>query len=76
MKRIQLTAALLSLVVVHGLAQSNPVIDAFPKGTVLHSNIPYSNDDLPKHLLDVLFATERKRKITIGDFLYTVVVGW
>jgi len=27
--------------------------DAFPKGTVFHQNIPYANDTLKKHLLDI-----------------------
>lgn len=32
---------------------SNPVIDVFPKGTILHGNINYANDTLQKHLLDI-----------------------
>lgn len=34
-------------------AQTNPKIDLFPKGTVLYGNIPYANDTLKKHLLDI-----------------------
>lgn len=35
-------------------AQStNPKIDLFPKGTILHGNIPYANDTLKAHLLDI-----------------------
>jgi acetyl esterase/lipase len=31
----------------------NPINDVFPTGTVLLSNIPYANDTLRKHLLDI-----------------------
>jgi acetyl esterase/lipase len=48
-----------------GIAQTNPVIDAFPKGTVLHGNIPYNNDDLPKHLLDIYLPPTAKGKIPL-----------
>jgi acetyl esterase/lipase len=35
-------------------AQSaNPIQDIFPKGTTLIGNIPYANDTLKKHLLDI-----------------------
>ena len=34
-------------------AQANPVIDAFPPGTILHGNVPYNKDTLEKHLLDI-----------------------
>jgi acetyl esterase/lipase len=33
--------------------QSNPKKDIFPTGTVMHENIPYANDTLKKHLLDI-----------------------
>lgn len=32
---------------------TNPKIDLFPKGTVLYGNIPYADDTLKKHLLDI-----------------------
>jgi acetyl esterase/lipase len=34
-------------------AQTSPVQDIFPKETVVHTNIPYANDTLKKHLLDI-----------------------
>jgi hypothetical protein len=43
-----------------GFGQLNPVIDAFPQGTVLHGNIPYNNDKLPKHLLDIYLPANGK----------------
>lgn len=34
-------------------AQSSPVQDIFPAGTIIHSNLPYANDTHKKHLLDI-----------------------
>ena len=34
-------------------AQTLPVQNIFPEGTVMHNNIPYANDTLKKHLLDI-----------------------
>lgn len=45
------------------LSQSNPMMDAFPKGTLLHSNLPYNNDSLKKHLLDIYLPSNAKGKI-------------
>ena len=51
-------------------AQSNPVIDVFPKGTVLHGNIAYNNDNLPKHLLDIYLPENAKGKIPLVIFIH------
>lgn len=51
-------------------SQINPVIDAFPKGTVLHGNIPYNNDDLPKHLLDIYLPANSKGKVPLIIFIH------
>jgi len=43
------------------LAQStNRVIDIFPRGTLLYDDIPYANDTLKKHLLDIYVPTNGK----------------
>jgi acetyl esterase/lipase len=43
------------------LAQStNRVLDIFPKGTVLYDDLPYANDTLKKHLLDIYLPTQSK----------------
>lgn len=34
-------------------AQTSPVQKIFPEGTIIHPNIPYANDTLKKHLLDI-----------------------
>src|ERR1700749_2057475 len=41
-------------------AQTNPKINLFPQGTVLHGNIPYANDTLKKHLLDIYLPSTGK----------------
>lgn len=49
-----LIAVLLVWVNVIAIAQIKPFFDeAFPKGTIFHQNIPYANDTLKKHLLDI-----------------------
>jgi acetyl esterase/lipase len=66
MKRIITRILILHfLVAAHGLSQTNPVIDAFPQGTVLHSNVPYSNDNQPKHLLDIYLPANASEKIPL-----------
>ena len=53
-----------------GFAQTNPVIDVFPKGTVLYGNIPYNNDNLPKHLLDIYLPPNSKGKVPLVIFIH------
>jgi len=60
----------LFVILSHGLAQTNPVIDIFPKGTILHGNIPYNNDQLPKHLLDIYLPENAKGKIPLVVFVH------
>ncbi|MFN8257114.1 MAG: alpha/beta hydrolase [Bacteroidales bacterium] len=43
----------------------NPVMKIFPKGTVLHANIPYNNDTLHKHLLDIYLPAGVKGNIPV-----------
>lgn len=60
----------LFVILSHGLAQTNPVIDIFPKGTILHGNIPYNNDQQPKHLLDIYLPANAKGKIPLVVFVH------
>ena len=53
-----------------GFSQTNPVIDAFPQGTILHGNIPYNNDTNPKHLLDIYLPANAKEKIPLVIFIH------
>jgi acetyl esterase/lipase len=45
--------------------KANPYVDVFPKGTVIHGNIPYNNDTLKKHLLDIYLPANAKRKVPL-----------
>lgn len=58
------------IIAIQGLAQTNPIIDAFPKGTILHGNIPYNNDALSKHLLDIYLPANTKGKIPLVIFVH------
>jgi acetyl esterase/lipase len=53
------------IVATNGFSQTNPVIDAFPQGTILHGNVPYINDTLPKHLLDIYLPANAKGKVPL-----------
>jgi acetyl esterase/lipase len=70
MKRKIIQTLLLLLISVSGYSQNNPVIDAFPTGTVLHGNIAYNNDTLPKHLLDIYLPANVKGKIPLVIFIH------
>ena len=48
----------------------NPVLNLFPEGTVLHGNIPYNNDTLKKHLLDIYLPTNTQGKIPLVVFIH------
>jgi acetyl esterase/lipase len=51
-------------------SQTNRVIDAFPKGTILHGNIAYNNDTLTKHLLDIYLPANAKGKVPLVIFVH------
>ncbi len=41
-----------------------------PKGTIIHGNIPYNNDTLEKHLLDIYLPVGTKGKIPFVVFIH------
>lgn len=49
---------------------TNPVLKLFPEGTVLHGNIPYNNDTLKKHLLDIYLPANTQGKIPLVVFIH------
>ena len=65
MKRIIIQFFFLILIVTWGYSQNNPVIDAFPQGTVMKGNIPYNSDTLKKHMLDIYLPTNVKGKLPL-----------
>lgn len=51
-------------------SQSNPVMNIFPETTVLHGNIPYKDNALPKQLLDLYKPGNSKSKIPLVIFIH------
>lgn len=45
-------------------------MNLFPEGTILHGNIPYQNDTLKKHLLDIYLPANAKGKIPLVVFIH------
>src|SRR3954454_13396241 len=55
-----LIVLLLLVCAYYSYAQTSPVQNIFPQGTVTYSNIPYANDTLKKHLLDIYLPPNTK----------------
>ena len=45
--------------------KANPFVNVFPQGTVIHGNIPYNNDTVQKHLLDIYLPANAKGKLPL-----------
>lgn len=68
---LKLTSILCILSLGNAFCQSaNPVLKLFPEGTVLHGNIPYNNDTLKKHLLDIYLPANTQKKIPLVVFIH------
>jgi len=63
-------AILFILLSVSGFCQNNRVMNLYPEGTILHGNIPYQNDTLKKHLLDIYLPANAKGKIPLVVFIH------
>lgn len=51
-------------------SQTNPVIDALPRGIILHGNVAYNNDTLAKHLLDIYLPPDAKDKVPLVIYIH------
>jgi len=60
-----LLVVLLSGTVVTSSAQTSPVQKLFPAGTVFYQNIPYANDSLQKHLLDIYLPPNPRKPLQL-----------
>jgi len=49
---------------------SSQVQARLPKGTIIHGNIPYNNDTLKKHLLDIYVPADAKGKVPLVVFIH------
>src|SRR5688572_29624728 len=68
---VQFSSSLLLIILsTQVFSQTNPVIDVFPKGTILHGNVAYNNDTLAKHLLDIYLPPNAKGKIPVVIFIH------
>jgi acetyl esterase/lipase len=65
MKKIIIQFFFLLLAVTCGSFQTNSVMDAFPRGTILHGNVRYNNDTLSKHLLDIYLPANATGKLPL-----------
>ncbi len=71
MKKISIPFFLLLFTSMYqGFAQTNPVMDIFPDGTILQGDIPYANDTLQKHLLDIYVPPDTKEKMPLVIFIH------
>jgi acetyl esterase/lipase len=52
--RLRNTLVIIFLINLHGAyAQTSPVKNLFPQGTITYSDVPYANDTVKKHRLDI-----------------------
>lgn len=71
MKKITVSYLVLFLLVTNFcFSQTNPAINTFPPGTILRGNIPYNNDTLSKHLLDIYLPANAKGKMPLVIFIH------
>lgn len=70
MKNIIIQSFLLLITVTCSFSQTSPVIQIFPQGTILHGNVPYNNDTLSKHLLDIYLPANAKGKLPLVIFIH------
>ncbi len=66
---------LFMLMVIRTLTIAQPpsptqVQNRLPKGTIIHGNIPYNNDTLKKHLLDIYVPANAKGKLPLVVFIH------
>ncbi len=52
------------------LTQTNWVLPTFPEGTVPHANLPYQDDTLHQHLLDIYLPPEAREKVRLVIWIH------
>ncbi|WP_268036110.1 alpha/beta hydrolase [Algoriphagus sp. PAP.12] len=62
MKKSLLSCLIILLVAFSSRSQTNKIMHLFPEGTTLHGNIPYFQDTLKKHLLDIYLPPKANEK--------------
>lgn len=51
-------------------AQTSPVQNIFPRGTITYSNVPYANDTLKRHLLDIYLPENAKNNTPLVVWIH------
>lgn len=69
-KKVHPLFFLLFITVTSVFSQTNRVMTIFPQGTILHGNLPYNNDTLQKHLLDIYLPANAKGKLPLVIFIH------
>lgn len=64
--RITLALLLISAFTFAQMPSSKQIEARLPKGTIIHGNVPYNNDTLKKHLLDIYLPADAKEKSPLG----------
>jgi acetyl esterase/lipase len=57
-------------VITTSFAQPPQIKNLFPAGTVFHQNIPYANDTLQKHLLDIYLPPNAKKNLPLVVWIH------
>jgi acetyl esterase/lipase len=70
MKRIALTVFCIAFILKASAQTFSPIKDVFPAGTVLYGNIPYANDTLKKHLLDIYLPPTGKSRYPVVVWIH------
>src|ERR1043165_8820036 len=65
MKRVLLLSVMFAVLVSASAQVPDRVRAWFPDGTVFHHNIPYANDTLKKHLLDIYVPAKAKGPVPL-----------
>ncbi len=52
------------------IAQSSPVEKIFPKGNATYTNVPYANDTIQKHLLDIYFPPNARKNLPLVVWIH------
>ena len=68
--RITLSLLLISTFAFAQMPTSKQIEARLPKGTIIHGNIPYNNDMLKKHLLDIYLPADAKGKVPLVIFIH------
>ena len=62
---ILIIAVVIQIVAFAQMPTASLIESRLPKGTIVHGNIPYNNDTLKKHLLDIYVPADAKGKVPL-----------